>query len=84
MFQCPCCDYFALESRGEWDICPVCYWEDEGQILDKLDDCSPANRMTLRQGRLNFLLFGACEREMLEHVLPRDERLNLRYVPRDS
>ncbi len=28
-YRCLCCGYLTLESRGEFDICPVCYWEDD-------------------------------------------------------
>ena len=35
-FQCPCCDHFTMEARAKWDICPVCYWEDDGQDVDDL------------------------------------------------
>jgi hypothetical protein len=28
-YRCPCCSYFTLESRGAYDICPVCFWEDD-------------------------------------------------------
>ncbi len=26
---CPCCGFRTFEWRGEYDICPVCQWEDE-------------------------------------------------------
>ena len=28
-YRCPFCGYKTLESRGEFDICPVCFWEDD-------------------------------------------------------
>ena len=28
---CPCCGYLTLDERGGYEICPVCYWEDDGQ-----------------------------------------------------
>lgn len=28
-YQCLCCGYKTLDSRGEFDICPVCFWEDD-------------------------------------------------------
>lgn len=28
-YRCLCCGYKTLESRGEFDICPVCFWEDD-------------------------------------------------------
>lgn len=33
---CPCCMYCTLFSRGEYYICPLCFWEDEGIINDKM------------------------------------------------
>ncbi len=66
--QCPCCDFFTLEVRGDYDICPICFWEDDGVDIDKLDCGSGPNHMTLREGRNNFREFGACDRKMLEHV----------------
>src|SRR3954447_19194782 len=27
--QCPCCGYYTLDSRGSFDICQVCWWEDD-------------------------------------------------------
>lgn len=30
LYQCPCCDYFSLDDRGEYGICSVCFWEDDG------------------------------------------------------
>ena len=72
--QCPCCDYFTLEERGGYDICPVCFWEDDGLDLNRLDDHSGPNHMTLRTGRVNFQKLGACDPNMLKHVLPKPER----------
>src|SRR5579885_3179586 len=30
-YSCPCCGYKTLDERGGYDICPVCFWEDDGQ-----------------------------------------------------
>jgi hypothetical protein len=35
MNACPCCAYLTLPQRGGFDLCPVCFWEDDGQ--DDLD-----------------------------------------------
>lgn len=53
--QCPCCDYFAIDGRGCFDICPICNWEDDGLDPENPDhleggDGGP-NGMTLREGR---------------------------------
>lgn len=82
MHQCPCCDYFSLECRGEYDICRVCFWEDGGQDLDQLDEYSCPNHMTLREARQNFSEFGACDRAMLKNVVPVDKRVLYAHQPR--
>lgn len=73
--QCPCCDFITLFKRGNHLICPVCFWEDDGQDVDTLDSPSESNRgTTLRQGRGNFKQFGACEEAMAKYVVPVENR----------
>ena len=74
LHQCPCCDYFTLEKRNDWEICLVCFWEDDGVDIENPDKFSAPNQMTLREGRQNFLKLGACEEEMLENVLNKQDR----------
>lgn len=82
--QCPCCDYISLPERGNYLICPICFWEDDGQDIDQLDKPSgPNHGITLREGRQNFKEFGACEKEMIKHVVPVEERRQFEYRQRD-
>ena len=55
LFKCPCCEYLTLDSRGEYDICPVCFWEDDGKDEHNLDSHSYPNRATLRNYRASEL-----------------------------
>ncbi len=32
-YKCLCCGYMTLETRGEFDICPVCFWEDDAYLF---------------------------------------------------
>lgn len=83
LLQCPCCDYFTLEKRRDWEICSVCYWEDDGSDLHRLDDPSGCNHgLTLRQGRENFRQIGACELSVVEYVCSVGERDQYKLVPR--
>ncbi|TKD13349.1 hypothetical protein E8A74_02045 [Polyangium fumosum] len=79
--QCPCCGYVSLPERGMSLICLVCFWEDDAFIGNELDGYSLCNKMTLRQARANFIEIGACDAEMLVHVLPVHERGRFRYEP---
>jgi hypothetical protein len=80
--QCPCCGYVTLPERGTSLICPVCFWEDDAFVGDRLDERSICNKMTLRQGRANFAAFGACDRGMLVHVVPTEQRSRFARGPR--
>ncbi|MCM1551810.1 MAG: hypothetical protein NC092_03860 [Butyrivibrio sp.] len=31
--KCLCCGYKTLDARGDYDICPVCFWEDDAYII---------------------------------------------------
>lgn len=82
--QCPCCDYVTLPERGRYNICPVCFWEDDGLDIDELDFGSGANHgLSLREARANFAEFGACELIMVSKVLPESDRHKFEYQPRD-
>lgn len=52
---CPCCFYCTLDLRGEYEICPLCFWEDEGSINDKMPNLySSPNHMSLIEFRNQF------------------------------
>jgi len=81
--QCPCCDYISLPERGNYLICPICFWEDDGQDIDELNvSSSPNHGITLKQGRENFRNLGACEAEMVKHVISESNRKHYEYKPR--
>ncbi|WP_201788049.1 CPCC family cysteine-rich protein [Devosia insulae] len=78
---CPCCAYLTLGDRGGFEICPVCYWEDDGQDDADADVVrgGPNASLSLTQARQNFLLYGACEQRFREHVrgpLPTERTLH--------
>ena len=79
--QCPCCGWVTLPERGTSLICPICFWEDDAFVGNKLDELSICNKLTLCKARKNFELFGACDRKMLNHVLPVEERSVFEYRP---
>ena len=68
--RCPCCGCGTLAARGAYEICPVCYWEDDGQDDNDADDVpgGPNGNLSLTAGRANYRLFGASREEDLPHV----------------
>ena len=66
---CPCCGYntFNPENRLDYDICSICFWEDDPDQFKFIHDTG-ANRVSLVQARENFKNFGACEEEMKKNT----------------
>ena len=65
------------------EICPICFWEDE-DVYYHIDPNEPSmanHGFTLADGRKNFATIGACDPNMLPHVLPEDERAKFLYFP---
>ena len=78
-YKCPCCGFYTFDekSNGNYDICPVCFWEDDPIQLEDNEYEGGANRVSLVQARHNFLSFGACEEEMKKHVRkPKEDELH--------
>lgn len=73
--RCPCCHYRTLPERGHYDICPVCFWEDDGQDDHDADEVfgGPNGDLSLTQARLNFAAYGASDLDNREHVRPPNE-----------
>lgn len=65
---CPCCRFRTLQARGEYQICKVCFWEDDGS--NDVDSVSAPNHMSLREARERFARLGAVTEAAREHVLP--------------
>lgn len=77
-YTCPCCGYLTInEQPGSYDICHVCFWEDDPvQLLDPWY-AGGANRLSLQESQRNVVTIGACDENGLEHargVQPGDRR----------
>ena len=75
---CPCWGYLVFdEPPGSYDICPICFWEDDIYQLRFASRGGGANHVSLLEGQKNYLSFGACEQRMKEFVrppLPNEQR----------
>lgn len=69
-FACVCCGYRTLDEEppGTFQICPVCYWEDDGvQAAD--ESATGANAVSLLQAKENFRSIGASDSKHRTAVL---------------
>jgi hypothetical protein len=74
-FLCPCCGNRTLGERASYEICPVCFWEDDGQNDDDADVVrgGPNRDLSLAVARENFKRTGAADPNDLAHVRPPTE-----------
>ncbi len=87
-YQCPCCGYATFENEpdGNYDICPVCFWEDDPFQAQDPDMSGGANGVSLNEARANFAKFGACEERFVGNVrAPKGDEIpaeGLEKIPR--
>jgi nitrogen fixation-related uncharacterized protein len=68
--KCACCYNYTLDDEppGTFEICPVCFWEDDNAQFDDPDYEGGANKLSLRKARENYKKIGAISTEYLKHV----------------
>lgn len=76
LVRCPCCRYFTLEEGGGYEVCPACYWEDDGQDDPHADEVrgGPNADLSLTQARINFERIGACQEDHRGSVIRNPEK----------
>ena len=68
VYPCPCCGYLVFsEPPGSYDICPICFWEDDVSQL-RFMRMRGANHVSLIEGQKNYADFGACEQRIKPYV----------------
>lgn len=62
-FACYCCGYLVYDKpNGEtFEICPICWWQDDAYQHSRPDSAGGANKVSLNEAKNNFKLYGACE-----------------------
>ena len=77
-FRCPCCGARTLPLPDSLQLCPVCWWEDDGQDSDDAAEVrSTVNgELSLTEARQNYQLCGAAHLRFVRYVrkaLPEEE-----------
>ena len=81
--QCDCCDYYTIPDGNDYEICPVCFWEQDAIGVSEPDEPSGANHgLSLHEGRNNFRAFGACAASLKANVISVSEREKFHYAAR--
>ena len=67
---CPCCGYATLPERDLYELCPVCFWEDDPSESRSLGFAGGANGVTLVAAQRTYLRIGAMHPSFLDKVRP--------------
>jgi hypothetical protein len=68
-YPCPCCGYLVLQERpGSYDICPICFWEDDIVQLRDPFYSGGANKVSLIEAQRNYLSMQVSEFRFKAHV----------------
>jgi len=69
-YPCPCCGYLTFDEQpcGNYEICPVCFWEDDNVQNENSSYAGGANRISLEQAKENFAKYGAVKPEFAKQV----------------
>lgn len=77
-YPCPCCGFLTRseEPHGTYEICPVCFWEDDPVQFEDSDFSGGANTVSLNKARENFRSLGASSLAFVDQVrAPTDDEL---------
>jgi len=78
LYRCPCCGCRTLGERAGYEICQVCFWEDDGQDSHDADEVrgGPNGSLSLTQARESYRKCGASDARHLPSVRkPRPDEL---------
>ena len=69
-FRCPCCGFKTLEAPGALALCPVCWWEDDGQEDEDATDVrlTVNGDLSLNEAREHYMQCGAAHPRFLPYV----------------
>jgi hypothetical protein len=78
LYPCPCCGYLAFGGPpGSYEICKICFWEDDAVQLRFPDLAGGANAVSLVEAQRNYAAIGVSEARFRTHVRalgPEDAR----------
>lgn len=70
-YPCPCCGHLVFEHPpGNYEICPICFWEDDIVQLGYPTKGRGSNKFSLFDSQREFVRCGVSDPRCLVHVRP--------------
>ena len=68
--RCMCCGFLTLDQPAANALCPVCWWQDDGQDDEDADVVRGTvnGLLSLTMARANYARCGAADDQFLSHV----------------
>jgi hypothetical protein len=68
--RCLCCGFKTLDTPDSLGLCPVCWWQDDGQDDSDADIVRGTvnGELSLSAARENFRIYGAAHPRFISHV----------------
>lgn len=69
--RCEVCGLFTFDAdtRGTFDVCEKCFWEDDEYHKNMNEPCGgPNGKLSVNQARKNYLKYGVCNKDMLPNT----------------
>ncbi|MBP0990065.1 MAG: hydrolase [Oscillospiraceae bacterium] len=74
--KCQCCGFYTMKGigNGNFERCPVCFWEDDPIQSANPNYSEGSNCIALTKARINFLKYGAIKQELADKTRkPNDD-----------
>ena len=90
LYTCPCCGYPSLSTRGGFEVCDICCWEDDGQDSNNAEEIlgGPNSDYSLKEARENFDKHFTCyrpdDKDAFEQSSERIERAKMIAIELES
>lgn len=68
MTTCQCCGYKTIEEKNNYEICPICFWEDDIYQNENQFSNGGANKISLVNAQMNFIKFACCDKQFEKNV----------------
>ncbi|ADN75859.1 hypothetical protein Fbal_1655 [Ferrimonas balearica DSM 9799] len=81
-YLCPCCHMPTLTERARYEICLICFWEDDGQDSDDANEVrgGPNHDYSLSEARANFRRHQTMYRPSDHHHFKRERAARIQKM----